>query len=55
MKKGILIIVDIKDDMMRIKYHKLISMIQALYYPPCERDIYPLEGEQLEKCLKHIT
>lgn len=55
MKKGILVVVDVKHDSMGNKYYKLVSMIESLYYPPCEREVYPLEGEKLEKCLKLIT
>lgn len=55
MKKGILIVVDLKDDKMGFKHYKLVSMLQSLYYPPGERTLYPLTGETLDKCLKTIS
>ncbi len=54
MKKGILIVIDIKDDPMGLKHYKLVTMLKNLYYPLGDRENYLLEGEKLDHCLKHI-
>ena len=45
-KKGIFIVVDIKDDPMGQKHYKLMYALNSLYYPLCSREIYRIDGEK---------